>query len=298
MNLSTLLDALQDARVYPHPARDITVVHTHASAVVLAGEHVYKLKKPVDFGFLDYSTLEKRRAMCESEVELNRRLAPGVYLGVVPIALENGRVVLGGIAAYSRTRDPAPSVTAASAVPAQTQANAIRAIVFHRLHIVWQFDIGHQINAHIIQRQRISLLQALEFAAFQFDLGLAQSVLFQHPFIGVDDDDATETVNDQQLAIANDFARTTQTHHSRDGHAPRQNGRVRCRTAYVSHERGETVLLEADQIRRRQIVRHDDLFFFLHAFGGLTRFADLAGTPHQFFNDALDHLHHIGLALT
>ena len=45
-------------------------------------------------------------------------------------------------------------------------------------------------------------------------------------------------------------------------------------------------------------MRHDDLFFFLHAFGGLTRFADLACTPHQFFNDALDHLHHIGFALT
>lgn len=94
--LDSILSALSDAEAFPHPAPAIEVVHTHASAVILAGEHVYKLKKPVDFGFLDYSTLEKRRAMCTAEVELNRRLAPGVYLGVVPITLEAGRITLGG----------------------------------------------------------------------------------------------------------------------------------------------------------------------------------------------------------
>jgi aminoglycoside phosphotransferase family enzyme len=103
MELTTLLEALRDPSVYPHAAPGITVVHTHASAVVLAGEHVYKLKKPVDFGFLDYSTLERRRQMCAAEVELNRRevalnrrLAPGVYLGVIPITLDGQRVALGG----------------------------------------------------------------------------------------------------------------------------------------------------------------------------------------------------------
>lgn len=50
--------------------------------VFLAGEYAYKVKKPVDLGFLDFSTLDKRRADCEAEVALNRRLAPSVYLGV------------------------------------------------------------------------------------------------------------------------------------------------------------------------------------------------------------------------
>jgi uncharacterized protein len=63
----------------------VDVVHTHISVVFLAGDVVYKLKKPVNLGFLDFGTLEKRRSFCEEEVRLNRRLAPAVYLGVVPI---------------------------------------------------------------------------------------------------------------------------------------------------------------------------------------------------------------------
>lgn len=64
--------------------------------VFLAGDFVYKVKKPVDLGFLDFSTLERRRADCEAEVLLNRRLAPSVYLGVVPITSSDGRLRVGG----------------------------------------------------------------------------------------------------------------------------------------------------------------------------------------------------------
>lgn len=66
------------------------IVQTHASWVLLLPEVVYKIKKPVNFGFLDYSTLEKRREMCQKEVELNRRLCSWIYLGVVPISEVNG----------------------------------------------------------------------------------------------------------------------------------------------------------------------------------------------------------------
>jgi len=60
-------------------------LETHISHVFLAGEYAYKLKKPVDFGFLDFTTPEKRRAACAEEVRLNARLAPDIYLGVVPV---------------------------------------------------------------------------------------------------------------------------------------------------------------------------------------------------------------------
>ncbi len=73
-----------------HPSKldeQITVIQTHASAVVLAGERVYKLKKPKNLGFLDYSTPMLRRHFCIQEVLLNRRLAPQVYLGVAPVLL-------------------------------------------------------------------------------------------------------------------------------------------------------------------------------------------------------------------
>ena len=71
---------------YPHVAGRFDVVETHISWVLLAGSDAYKIKKPVKLHFLDFSTLEKRRFFCEEEVRLNRRTAPGLYLGVVPIA--------------------------------------------------------------------------------------------------------------------------------------------------------------------------------------------------------------------
>jgi aminoglycoside phosphotransferase family enzyme/predicted kinase len=75
---------------YPHRPGRVHLVQTHASWVFVAGERVYKLKKPVDFGFLDFSTQARRARACRREVELNERLAPGVYLGVAPIHLVAG----------------------------------------------------------------------------------------------------------------------------------------------------------------------------------------------------------------
>ena len=65
--------------------RPVTLIQTHISSVLLAGEHAYKLKKPVAFGFVDFSTLEARRRCCEEELRLNRRTAPRIYLDVVRI---------------------------------------------------------------------------------------------------------------------------------------------------------------------------------------------------------------------
>jgi aminoglycoside phosphotransferase family enzyme len=70
------------------------IVQTHTSWVIILEKVVYKIKKPVNFGFLDYSTLEKRRENCEREVLLNRRLCPWVYMGVVPISEVKGRWVV------------------------------------------------------------------------------------------------------------------------------------------------------------------------------------------------------------
>jgi aminoglycoside phosphotransferase family enzyme/predicted kinase len=85
MEPGELIAALSNPRAYPFAVEAVGVRQTHISAVFLAGDVVYKLKKPVNLGFLDFSTLEKRRHFCEEEVRLNRRLAPTVYLGVVPV---------------------------------------------------------------------------------------------------------------------------------------------------------------------------------------------------------------------
>ena len=75
---------------FPFEVEEFSVVQTHISYVFITPLYVYKIKKPVNFGFLDFSTLEKRKYFCEKEVELNKRLAPEIYLGVVPISKEDG----------------------------------------------------------------------------------------------------------------------------------------------------------------------------------------------------------------
>jgi aminoglycoside phosphotransferase family enzyme/predicted kinase len=90
-----LLPFLLNPNSYPHRPRRVQLVQTHSSFVFLVPPFVYKVKKPVNFGFLNFSTLEKRRYFCEREVELNRRLAPGMYLGVVPISSKDGRFTFG-----------------------------------------------------------------------------------------------------------------------------------------------------------------------------------------------------------
>ena len=81
-----LIQALTDPAVYGHPTTEITVLQTHISWVVLTGPYAYKIKKPVNLGFVDFSTLAKRHFFCQEELRLNRRLAPQLYLEVVAIS--------------------------------------------------------------------------------------------------------------------------------------------------------------------------------------------------------------------
>ena len=87
---------LQDEDSYPHPVPGLRLLQTHISYVFLAGDYVYKFKKPVNFGFLDFSTLEKRKFYCEQELRLNRRLCPDIYLETVSINEEQNKLTLNG----------------------------------------------------------------------------------------------------------------------------------------------------------------------------------------------------------
>jgi len=86
---SEIVDALMDPQVYDEVVDDVSLVQTHVSFVFLSGDFVYKMKKAVNFGFLDFTTLEKRKYYCEKEVELNRRLCGDMYIGVVTINRSN-----------------------------------------------------------------------------------------------------------------------------------------------------------------------------------------------------------------
>ena len=94
--LPPLVRALLRPEAYAHRADDLCLRETHASWVILAGAYAYKIKKPVDLGFLNFSTIERRAADCVDEVRLNRRLCPDVYLGVVEVVMRDGTYFLGG----------------------------------------------------------------------------------------------------------------------------------------------------------------------------------------------------------
>lgn len=91
-----LLADLAQPQAYPHAVDEVEVIQTHISAVFLAGPRVYKVRKPLNLGFLDFTTLERRERDCHEEVRLNRRLSPDVYEGVVPIVRRAGRLHVGG----------------------------------------------------------------------------------------------------------------------------------------------------------------------------------------------------------
>ena len=83
--LPPIVEALLKPQAYPHKPQEIELVQTQMSFLFLTGDYVYKVKKPVNLGYLDYTTLEKRHFFCRHELELNRRLCPDTYLAVVPI---------------------------------------------------------------------------------------------------------------------------------------------------------------------------------------------------------------------
>ncbi len=96
MVTASIIDDLQKPGALPEGSDRVSIVQTHISMVFVTDAFVYKVKKPVNFGFLDFSTLEKRRHYCLQEIKLNNRLSKGVYLDVLPIRFDGGRHFLGG----------------------------------------------------------------------------------------------------------------------------------------------------------------------------------------------------------
>ena len=94
--MSSMIDDLMHPSAYPETPEKVTLAQTHISTVFIGDEFVYKIKKPVNFGFLDFSTLEKRNYYCNKEVELNRRFSQDVYLGVYPVTFDGKKHAING----------------------------------------------------------------------------------------------------------------------------------------------------------------------------------------------------------
>ena len=96
LELQELIRALMDPKAYPDDSQTVELKQTQMSCIFLTGDHVYKVKKPVNLGYLDYTSLKSRQYFCQREVELNRRLCPDAYLGVVAITRDKDRISMGG----------------------------------------------------------------------------------------------------------------------------------------------------------------------------------------------------------
>ncbi|MCJ7697011.1 MAG: AAA family ATPase, partial [Thermoplasmata archaeon] len=96
MNQGMLFDQLKNPKFYGPHVTSVQLLQTHISYVALTGTYAYKVKKPVNFGFLDFSTLDKRKYFCEEELRLNKRLCPDMYLDVLPITQKDHTLELNG----------------------------------------------------------------------------------------------------------------------------------------------------------------------------------------------------------
>ena len=96
MELSKLINDLKQPSAYPETTENVILIQTHISIVFVCDEFVYKIKKPVNFGFLDFSTLEKRKYYCNREVELNSRFSKNVYLGIYPVTFNGTKHTING----------------------------------------------------------------------------------------------------------------------------------------------------------------------------------------------------------
>jgi len=136
-----LFAALQRPECYPHPVSQVQVIETHISWVLLTGEYAYKIKKPVNLGFADFSTLGLRRHYCEEELRLNRRLAPDLYLDVVTIRGDAATPRIGGdgpvldyavkMAQFPQDALASRRLAAGTFGPAEIDALAARIADFH-----------------------------------------------------------------------------------------------------------------------------------------------------------------------
>ncbi len=91
-----LIKQLMTPQAFPHAADDLQLIETHISWIVLAGEFAYKIKKPIRNNFLDYTSPPARRGYCEAELRLNQRFAAELYLDVVSITDDQGRISVEG----------------------------------------------------------------------------------------------------------------------------------------------------------------------------------------------------------
>jgi aminoglycoside phosphotransferase family enzyme len=203
---------LRRGRAYGLPNDEVDVRETHMSWVFLAGERAYKLKKPVSFSYLDFSTLERREIFCRAELLLNRRLARDVYLDVVPLTQEGGALRIGGAGAavdwliVMRRLDE--------------RATLERAILSRHVDVRQLDRLVDVLSAFYRHAKRVFSSDAAELCELRKDLALDGRILLE-PRLGLPTNVIRRVMRVQRLFLENcaDLLRTRiRARHIVDGH--------------------------------------------------------------------------------
>ncbi len=175
------------------PAPETVIVReTHMSWVFMAGGRVYKLKKPVRFPYLDFSTLERRAKACLAEVSLNRRLAPDVYLGVAPLTMTSGGYAIGGAGCITDWLVVMRRLDESQTLEARLKANKVSRAELERLarnlHRFYTHASRVMVNpeSYLVSLQRAAVAdrQILLTPAFELNRGTIERISnVQHRFL-------------------------------------------------------------------------------------------------------------------
>ncbi len=213
---------MQYASFYPHQADAIQKEETHISMVFLTGSTVYKLKKPVQFGFLDFSTLALRKHYCDREVALNRRLSNKVYQKVVPITLEENRYCLNGsgtVVEYAVQMKQLPSDKVMKRLLA---AGGIETADFKRL--IRKLVAFYQSAATGESIDKMGSVAAIENNCEE---NFLQTFEFRGEILDSNSYDAIrQATRDFLKKHSESFQRRIEQHHIRDGHGDLRSGHI------------------------------------------------------------------------
>lgn len=184
-----LLERLENPAAYPHPVTTIRRIETHISHVFLTGQFAYKIKKPVNLGFLDFSRLEQRAFYCREEFRLNRRLAPTLYLDVVPISDTKSDRCVGSadhVVEYAIKMLEFPQSSLLDYLlsqgvlsPAQIDALAERVAIFHR-EVARRSNAGKFGNAYAVWTDFSEVVVNLQGLLSQLDRPAEKLVLLRN----------------------------------------------------------------------------------------------------------------------
>ena len=171
------------------------------------------------------------------------------------------------------------------------QPYARRTVLDRLLEIFGELDIGHELDATAVERCRRGRSQTAELLPFEFELVLLDPVLGKHRAIGIDDDDVAAAIDDQKLVLADQRARIVSRNDGGNVEAARDDRGVRCDPAEVGQESRKVVVLELDDIGRRQVVRDQDCMLLGVGRSHAARFAQ------KDLENAFDHLDDVCFAL-